>query len=50
MPTARGIAFIALEDEGGVANVILCPEVFAMYRPEIHPVCVGWFTVVGLAV
>ncbi|MBN1262286.1 MAG: hypothetical protein JXB35_16525 [Anaerolineae bacterium] len=25
-PTARGTAFVALEDEGGVVNVILRPE------------------------
>jgi len=35
-PTARGVAFIALEDEGGVANVILRPEMFAMYREVLR--------------
>ncbi len=34
-PTARGTAFIALEDEGGIVNVILRPEVFAAYREAL---------------
>jgi hypothetical protein len=34
--TARGTAFIALEDEGGVANVILRPEVFTAYREVLR--------------
>jgi len=41
-PTARGTAFIALEDEGGVVNVILRPEVFAAYREVLR----GTFLVV----
>ena len=35
-PTARGTAFIALEDEGGVVNVVLRPEVFAAYREVLR--------------
>jgi error-prone DNA polymerase len=35
-PTARGTAFIALEDEGGVVNVILRPEVFTVYREVLR--------------
>ena len=41
-PTARGTAFIALEDEGGVVNVILRPEVFTAYREVLR----GTFLVV----
>ena len=35
-PTARGTAFVALEDEGGVVNVILRPEVFVAYRDVLR--------------
>jgi len=41
-PTARGTAFIALEDEGleasaaGVVNVILRPEVFAVVEGTLQ--------------
>ena len=35
-PTARGTAFVALEDEGGVVNVLLRPEVFAAYREVLR--------------
>jgi len=41
-PTARGTTFIALEDEGGVVNVILRPEVFTAYREVLR----GQFAVV----
>jgi len=41
-PTARGTAFIALEDEGGVVNVILRAEVFTAYREVLR----GQFAVV----
>jgi len=41
-PTARGTVFIALEDEGGVVNVILRLEVFAAYREVLR----GQFAVV----
>ena len=35
-PTARGAAFIVLEDEGGVVNVVLYSEVFAAYREGLR--------------
>lgn len=35
-PTARGTAFIALEDEGGVVNVVLRSEVFTTYREVLR--------------
>ncbi len=35
-PTARGTAFIALEDADGVVNVILRPEVFSAYREVLR--------------
>ena len=41
-PTAGGTAFVALEDEGGVVNVILRPEVFTAYREVLR----GRFAVV----
>lgn len=31
-PTAKGFAFLALEDPGGLLNVILAPPVYAQYR------------------
>ena len=33
--TAKGFCFITLEDETGVANLILTPQVFEAYRPVI---------------
>ncbi len=41
-PTARGTAFIALEDKDGVVNVILRPEVFTAYREVLR----GQFVVI----
>ena len=35
-PPTRGVAFIALEDEGGVVNVVLRPEVFEAYREVLR--------------
>jgi hypothetical protein len=49
-PAVGGTALIALKNEGGVVNVILYPEVFAMYRLEIHSVCTGLFVAADLAV
>jgi error-prone DNA polymerase len=31
-PTAKGTAFLALEDEGGLVNVVLKPEVYEAHR------------------
>jgi error-prone DNA polymerase len=34
-PTAKGVSFLSLEDETGVANVVVPPQLFARYRREI---------------
>jgi error-prone DNA polymerase len=34
-PTARGTAFLALEDEGGLINVVLKPQVYEASRPAL---------------
>ena len=31
-PTAKGICFISLEDESGITNLVVMPEVFTTYR------------------
>ena len=33
--SAKGVIFITLEDEAGVANLIVWPKVFAAYRREV---------------
>ena len=33
--SAKGVCFITLEDEGGVANLVIWPKLFAHYRPVI---------------
>ncbi|MDB5472266.1 MAG: DNA-directed polymerase [Caulobacter sp.] len=33
--TAKGVCFITLEDETGVANIVVWPSVFEQYRPVI---------------
>jgi error-prone DNA polymerase len=33
--TAKGVIFATLEDETGIANVIVWPDVFARYRPVV---------------
>jgi error-prone DNA polymerase len=33
--TAKGTIFVTLEDEGGVANLIVWPQVFEAYRPIV---------------
>ncbi len=33
--TAKGTIFVTLEDEGGVANLIVWPKVFEAYRPVV---------------
>ncbi|NPC82328.1 hypothetical protein HPC49_29425 [Pyxidicoccus fallax] len=35
-PTAKGICFISLEDETGIANLIVPPDVYERCRKEIH--------------
>lgn len=35
-PTAGGIAFLAIEDEEGLINIILPPEVVANYREALR--------------
>jgi len=34
-PTANGIAFLAVEDESGIVNVMLYPEVIQIYRHAV---------------
>jgi error-prone DNA polymerase len=43
--TAKGITFMSLEDETGIANIVLMPDLFEMQRREIlsHP----WVIVEG---
>ncbi len=33
--TAKGVIFLTLEDEGGIANIIVWPKVFEKYRPLV---------------
>lgn len=33
--SAKGVIFLTLEDEGGIANIIVWPKVFEKYRPLI---------------
>ncbi|MBJ6762302.1 error-prone DNA polymerase [Myxococcaceae bacterium JPH2] len=35
-PTAKGVCFVSLEDETGIANLVVPPEVYARCRREIH--------------
>jgi DNA polymerase III alpha subunit len=35
-PTAKGVAFLALEDEGGLINVVLRPEVYEASRKALR--------------
>jgi error-prone DNA polymerase len=35
-PTAKGVAFLALEDEGGLVNVVLRPEVYEENRQALR--------------
>jgi len=34
-PTAKGVCFISLEDETGISNLVVPPELFERYRKEI---------------
>lgn len=35
MPGTAGVVFITLEDEEGIANVVVWPSVFEQYRPQV---------------
>ena len=35
-PTAKGFAFLAVEDPTGMVNVVLSPDVYAAYRPALQ--------------
>jgi error-prone DNA polymerase len=35
-PTARGMCFISLEDETGIANLVVPPDVYEHFRKDIH--------------
>ena len=39
-PTAKGIAFLAVEDPGGIVNVVLSPDAYAASREALHGVFV----------
>jgi error-prone DNA polymerase len=34
--TARGIVFVSLEDETGIANLVVMPDVYEKYRPVVR--------------
>ena len=35
-PTAKGFCFLSLEDETGIANLVLPPDTYARFRKDIH--------------
>jgi error-prone DNA polymerase len=35
-PTAKGYAFLAVEDPDGMVNVVVAPDVYARFRQAIH--------------
>ncbi|MCI0573397.1 MAG: hypothetical protein L0Y66_21845, partial [Myxococcaceae bacterium] len=35
-PTAKGFAFISLEDETGISNLVLAPGVAEQFRKEVY--------------
>ena len=35
-PTAKGFAFVSLEDETGIANLVLAPQVAERFRRELY--------------
>jgi error-prone DNA polymerase len=39
-PTAKGFAFLAIEDSGGMVNVIIAPDVYARDRAALQGVFV----------
>ncbi len=34
--TAKGIVFVSLEDETGIANLVVMPDVYQRYRPLVR--------------
>jgi error-prone DNA polymerase len=34
--TSRGIVFVSLEDETGIANLVVMPEVYERFRPVVR--------------
>ena len=34
--TARGITFVSLEDETGIANLVVMPDVYERFRPLVR--------------
>jgi error-prone DNA polymerase len=34
--TAHGIVFVSLEDETGIANLVVMPDVYERYRPVVR--------------
>jgi error-prone DNA polymerase len=39
-PTAKGFAFLAVEDSGGMINVVIAPDVYARDRAALQGVLV----------
>jgi error-prone DNA polymerase len=35
-PTAKGVAFLTIEDVWGLVNVVLYPDVYEAYRPVLR--------------
>jgi error-prone DNA polymerase len=35
-PTAKGFCFLSLEDETGIANLVVPPDLYERFRKEIH--------------
>lgn len=35
-PTAKGFCFLSLEDETGIANLVVPPDAYARFRKDIH--------------
>ena len=35
-PTAKGVMFLSLEDETGLGNAVLAPEILRRYRAALH--------------
>jgi error-prone DNA polymerase len=35
-PTAKGFCFLSLEDETGIANLVVTPDMYARFRKDIH--------------
>jgi error-prone DNA polymerase len=41
-PTAKGVAFLALEDKGELVNVVLRSKVYKESRKVLRSMYVGW--------